>query len=437
VAPRKPGKDQSVQAQDGLAALKRKLLSHPWLAGLVLLFVVVAAIVSLVNGLFQLSRERKPPVIISLKPAALSYETGEGKTLPLHFEVTAESKDPAVMTDVFLVLQFQQKQASGQFTALNDDDFDGAFRIDETRIRLGQIETRTGQAKVDTAALCRRSGDYKIVATLTKLSEVLSTAEIELFVHRRVIDEISAGAKRDEPVFLVSRTGLVNSGADGFWHWSEFKVLLPQEEARVSAPRAALWFRSDYVGAAGGASFEVYGYYGGYQAIYPARLNGNPYVEFVLRSIRAVPQLVPVGQIGIATPPLIAPVGQGFYRFELKDHDRMSVRNVTAEVCRMVQGTATTVPDVGIASSTHKWSFPSVSLELKAHFDCGATGRNCETELAIGNDTYSVVEHGVGEPSYAQTETDLPLIRKLGPDRYLQISSDDLNSVEVRDCSTR
>lgn len=421
---------------DPLEKLKRRLLNRWGIAYVVLGAIVLAFLVALGKDLLELSRDVRPRVVITIKPESQVYALGEGQTLDLRIQITAESKEPTALNDVVFALSFEKRDQNGDYQLVPAPDDDRAFRTDASRIRVGTVETRTGVASVTQKVLCKQSGEYRLILSLYSGSALIASNTAALTVRPSTITQLLDRSDAKHPVLFATSDGVVDAKSASFADVDDFRILFPAEEQAVSAPRATLWLETEYLGSCGGLCFNIYGYLGRYEKITEGNdSKENPYVQFVLKPLASVKtQLRLLDSLGPASGPVIVPVGASLYRGEMVDADRMVFTNVTRQACREIEGVRSDLPAEGAYTTVTKWSFKDVALDLVARYSCGATGRNCWTEVDIGGDTYEVVEHGPGEPSFSAVETDFPVLKET-QHRYISISAESANDVHVLSCS--
>ena len=124
------------------------------------------------------------------------------------------------------------------------------------------------------------------------------------------------------------------------------------------------------------------------------------------------------------------PVGTRIYQLDLTDDGRWSIKDVTDIACRGETGT--TDQEASFDGKERNWRFKSLNLTATESENCGASGRICVTEVAVGGQRFEDVD---SRDETAETHSDLPGFFDLKQDSVKRVYFDDDDNLTVQQCS--
>jgi len=421
-----------------LNEIKAAFLSHKSIAWAVLLFIILAAIISLISqtgSIISLGETLFPRTVLLIRAVDTAYVTIDESTATIELDFILDSKKTLITEDISLTLKFFifEKDKDG-YKPLSDQEALSIFVVDSKVLQVSPVDTKASRVSHKLLLGCQRSGHYLVtIIANSQKKDLRAEATVKLDVLPRYVKCLMEHARyAGSPVFILLKDDVIDVRPRRFGDSGAFKILLPDEAERTNPVKASLWLAPDYVGTAGGPILQVYRDVSPYDIIQngtPDVCDGARYIPHLLKNIRDIKNLEDIAVVEQRGESTIVPIGNSVYRLQLIDSQRLKIWNVEKDVCTRVTVTMVNETDNG----TKEWHIASHSLNALSGYNAGATGRNVTSWIKVGNYSGSEFDSIEGLPE----DSDFPLVIPIsstgyGKSHFLLIDNPD--SLSVREC---
>lgn len=405
--------------------IKRRLLNNKFVAILVLISFVLAALATAISNLETISKLFRKKAVLSVVLDG-PKRTQRFRQEVFLLEVALNTDKPVTIDDVQVMLSFSTARGT-RLTAAESVSY---FASPSLPILVPPLSTASPKRVIRIPIRAQRSGEYVLEVHVKSPKQGLTGGVSQgLLVDATNFSQFVSASPVKSPLFVVEN-GIADAAPEFFR--DSFKILLPEIADERGLFAATLWFEPDYVGALGGAIWHIYTSY--------RPSTGEP-DEYAYRGSLKLPvrKQSYLEEVGILQEGRVRiPLGHLFYDIEMIDSQRIRIvprepicREVSAQVIGPAKFTSRDAENIDAT----EWSIPRIPLRFLTGYNCGATGRNCVLELEVRGRVYrelSSIEFMAGTNC-----TDFPFLVKLDARNYVRFShpfGSDLDKVSVSVC---